>query len=151
MINLSKKEARALVLQQQFPKFSRGQAGVLEAIEHLGYVQVDTISVVERAHHHVLWSRVPAYKAEHLKQLLEVEKKVFDYWAHAASYLSMRDFRFSLYRKEERRQAEADRKNSCLQVKHLLWVEGQEMPGRLQKLLGKFADFCGCEKVEMVS
>ena len=38
-------------------------------IEHLGYVQIDTIAVVERAHHHILWSRVPDYAPELLRQL----------------------------------------------------------------------------------
>ncbi len=33
--------------------FETGIAGTLQAIEHLGYVQIDTISVVERAHHHI--------------------------------------------------------------------------------------------------
>lgn len=35
----------------------KGRAAALQAIQHLGYVQIDTISVIERAHHHVLWSR----------------------------------------------------------------------------------------------
>ncbi|MCW1275473.1 winged helix-turn-helix domain-containing protein, partial [Acinetobacter baumannii] len=34
--------------------FAAGRQGTLEAIEHLGYVQIATISVVERAHHHIL-------------------------------------------------------------------------------------------------
>ena len=31
--------------------FGSGVAAVAKAVEHLGYVQIDTISVVERAHH----------------------------------------------------------------------------------------------------
>ena len=42
--------------------FGRGMVGALKAINHIGYVQIDTISVVERAHHHVLHSRVPQFK-----------------------------------------------------------------------------------------
>ncbi|HVE16032.1 MAG TPA: crosslink repair DNA glycosylase YcaQ family protein, partial [Chthoniobacterales bacterium] len=75
--------------------FGRGVEATLRAIEHLGYVQVDTISVVERAHHHVLWSRVPDYTREHLDTLL-AKRNVFEYWGHAASILPMRDFRQSL-------------------------------------------------------
>jgi hypothetical protein len=37
--------------------FGERVPGALSVIEHLGYVQIDTISVVERAHHHILWSR----------------------------------------------------------------------------------------------
>jgi uncharacterized protein len=72
----------------------------LHAIEHLGYVQIDTISVIERAHHHTLWARNAGFKSNHIDVLLS-EKKIFEYWSHAASYLPMRDFRFSLLRKKE--------------------------------------------------
>ncbi|UVM48185.1 winged helix DNA-binding domain-containing protein [Pseudomonas sp. B21-015] len=49
--------------------FGHGLEGTLRAIEHLGYVQIDTLSVVERAHHHILWSRVPGYSLDYLNQL----------------------------------------------------------------------------------
>ncbi|MDQ6984410.1 MAG: crosslink repair DNA glycosylase YcaQ family protein, partial [Ghiorsea sp.] len=75
--------------------FGSGVDGTLQAIKHLGYVQVDTLSVVERAHHHVLWNRVPDYNPNHLNQLVD-DKHIFEYWYHAASYLPMRDYRFAL-------------------------------------------------------
>ena len=75
--------------------FGAGLSGTRSAIEHLGYVQIDTLSVVERAHHHVLWSRVPAYNPSHLNQLIS-EQHIFEYWYHAASYLPMRDYRYAL-------------------------------------------------------
>ena len=75
--------------------FGRGKPGTLAVIEHLGYVQIDTISVVERAHHHVLHSRVSSYQPRHLQSLV-AQGKVFEYWSHAAAYLPMRDFRYSL-------------------------------------------------------
>ncbi len=65
----------------------------MSAIEHLGYVQIDTISVVERAHHHVLWNRDPDYRPSQLDELLK-QRKVFEYWSHAASYLPMSEYRF---------------------------------------------------------
>lgn len=91
-------EARLLALNQQglIDKFDTN----LEAIEQIGYVQIDTISVTERAHHHVLYSRNKQYQKEHLDALMK-EKKVFEYWSHAAAYLPMRDYRFSLYRKAQ--------------------------------------------------
>lgn len=99
---LSLSEAKKLVLLSQNlpPRQEKGNAlsVTLKAIEHMGYVQIDTISVVQRAHHHVLWSRNPRYKNTHLDKLLQ-EQKVFEYWAHAASYLPMSAFRFSLPRK----------------------------------------------------
>ena len=77
--------------------FGRGKAATLRAIEHLGYIQIDTISVVARAHHHVLWSRVDNYQPKFLDQLVR-ERKVFEYWFHAAAWLPMRDYRFALLR-----------------------------------------------------
>lgn len=100
---LSKKQARNISLYRQGlqkPIFGSGKKGSLLAIERLGYVQIDTISVVERAHHHVLYSRVPAYESVLLDELIEKDKTVFEYWSHAAAYLPMKDYRFSLLRKQ---------------------------------------------------
>jgi uncharacterized protein YcaQ len=81
--------------------FGKGKKGTLNAIEHLGYVQIDTLAVVARAHHHTLWTRVNDYKESYLNELLEKDRSIFEYWSHAASYLPMNDFRFSLPRKHE--------------------------------------------------
>ncbi len=100
--SLSIEQARKLVLhsQQLPPASAKGSAlsATLAAIQHLSYIQIDTISVVQRAHHHTLWNRNPRYKLEHLDQLLE-QKEVFEYWSHAAAYLPMQDYRHSLIRK----------------------------------------------------
>ncbi|MBO1255463.1 YcaQ family DNA glycosylase [Alteromonas sp. 5E99-2] len=85
-------EAQGLL---QANAFGRGIAGACNAIEHLGYIQIDTISVVERAHNHVLFSRVPSFKPHMINQLL-VAGEVFEYWSHAAAFLPIDDFRFSL-------------------------------------------------------
>lgn len=75
--------------------FGRGLAGTVRAIEHLGYVQIDSISVVERAHHHVLHSRVPGYAPRLMERLLQ-RGDIFEYWSHAAAFLPMADYRYSL-------------------------------------------------------
>lgn len=103
LLTLSIHEARTLAVNSQLLGTSTsftGAEGARKVIEHLGYVQIDTISVVARAHHHVLWSRVEGYQEAHLKAL-EESRAVFEYWAHAAAYLPMADYRFSLCRKEE--------------------------------------------------
>ena len=69
-----------------------------QAISDLGYVQIDTISVVARAHHHTLWNRNPRYQPADLDKLLE-SRRVFEYWSHAAAYLPIGDYRFSLPKK----------------------------------------------------
>ena len=79
----------------QAQPYGRGLVGARKAINHLGYVQIDTISVVERAHHHVFYSRVPQFKPAMTHQLL-LNGDIFEYWAHAAAFLPIADFRFSL-------------------------------------------------------
>ena len=96
--SLSLKEAQKLILNSQY--LNRAGLSPIEVIEHLGYVQIDTISVVERAHHHVLWSRCPSYQSSDLADLVQ-SRKVFEYWSHAASFLPMKDYRFSLPMKRE--------------------------------------------------
>jgi uncharacterized protein YcaQ len=63
-------------------------------VEHLGYVQIDTINVIERCHHHILYTRIPGYRRAHLHQAQTVDKTIFEYWTHALSYLPTRDIRF---------------------------------------------------------
>ncbi|RVU86477.1 winged helix-turn-helix domain-containing protein [Leucothrix sargassi] len=81
-------------LQQPKP-FGSGIKGAIKAIKHTGYVQIDTISVVERAHNHVIYSRVPDYKPSMLNQML-LNADIFEYWTHAAAFIPIEDFRFSL-------------------------------------------------------
>ena len=85
-------DAQGLIKAQPY---GRGIEGARQAINHLGYVQIDTISVVERAHHHVLNTRVPNYSPEMLNDIL-INRDVFEYWSHAAAFLPMADFRYSL-------------------------------------------------------
>ncbi|MCR9276738.1 MAG: winged helix DNA-binding domain-containing protein [Pseudomonadaceae bacterium] len=77
--------------------FGRGLPACQKALEHIGYVQIDTISVIERAHHHVMYNRVPNYDPSMLNKLIQ-NRRAFEYWFHAAAYLPMRDYRFALPR-----------------------------------------------------
>jgi uncharacterized protein YcaQ len=93
-IEISKKEARQLIFNCQL--LSEGKIPTtLKVIQHLSYVQIDTISVVERAHHHVVWTRNPKYKPGDINELVK-KRKVFEHWSHAASYLPIKDYRFTL-------------------------------------------------------
>jgi uncharacterized protein YcaQ len=84
---------RAQRLDNQAP-FGAGPQATKAAVEHLGYVQIDTINVIERSHHHVLWTRIPEYRRADLRQAQSVDKSVFEYWTHALSYVPTRDIRF---------------------------------------------------------
>jgi uncharacterized protein len=99
-IVLSQMDARRIWLRAQKldtrEPFGSGPEATKAAIEHLGYVQIDTINVIERCHHHILYSRIPRYRREHLRQAQTVDKTVFEYWTHALAYIPIRDFRFYL-------------------------------------------------------
>jgi len=75
--------------------FGKGIQATKAVLEHLGYIQIDTLSVIERAHHHTLWTRIPDYQPDYLHQLVR-ERSAFEYWFHAASYLPMSHYRFVL-------------------------------------------------------
>jgi len=99
---LTLKDARQIILFSQrlsLREETRGKENLYRTIEQLGYIQIDTISVVERSHHHILWSRMPSYKKSMLDELLEKDKRIFEYWSHAAAFLPMKDYKFSLIRK----------------------------------------------------
>ena len=86
---------RAQRLDEAAP-FGGGPGATRAAVEHLGYVQIDTINVIERCHHQILYTRIPGYRREHLHQAQSVDKTVFEYWTHALSYLPTRDLRYYL-------------------------------------------------------
>lgn len=97
-LTLSKTDARRIWLHAQrldtVAPFGSDASATLAAIEHLGYVQIDTINVIERCHHHILWTRIPEYRRDHLRQVQSVDKTVFEYWTHALSYVPIRDLKY---------------------------------------------------------
>ncbi len=70
---LSKEQARKIILHAaglaKRAQFGKGATAVYKLIDHLGFVQLDTNYVVERAHHHAIFTRVPDYKQEWLEEL----------------------------------------------------------------------------------
>ena len=69
------------------PRRKLGKAGLIEAIDRLGFVQVDSINTVERAHHMILWARSQTYEPRHLKALVEQDRALFEHWTHDASII----------------------------------------------------------------
>jgi uncharacterized protein len=67
------------------------QRSTLDMIESIGFVQVDSINVVERAHHHIAWVRTPGYEPRVLESLL-VKGLVFEQWTHDASVIPAKWF-----------------------------------------------------------
>lgn len=98
-VTLSQSQARKIILNAaglaRKAQFGIGIEAVYRLIDHLGFVQLDTNYVVERAHHHVMATRIPGYRTEWLAELCQ-DGSIFEYFASDAGYFPMRDFRFSL-------------------------------------------------------
>ena len=64
-------------------------ADLAQLIDRIGFVQVDSINTVERAHHMILWSRRQSYRPAALKPLLEQDRHLWEHWTHDASVLPL--------------------------------------------------------------
>lgn len=88
---IAARDARTLLLDAQGllanPRRQAGRDELQRLIRQLGFVQIDSINVVERAHHLTLASRLDGYKQEHLTQLIESERLLFEHWTHDASVI----------------------------------------------------------------
>ena len=97
-VEISPERARAIWIDAQrlnvAEPFDAGRQAVACAVAHLGYVQIDTINVIERCHHHILYNRIPAYRRADLADAQAEAKTVFEYWTHALAYIATDDFRF---------------------------------------------------------
>jgi hypothetical protein len=92
--------ARNLMIAAQglapIPQRPAEKSDVLAAIRRMGYLQIDTISVVARSPYLVLWSRLGDYNCAWLDELL-AEGALFEYWSHAMCFLPIEDY--PLYRR----------------------------------------------------
>jgi uncharacterized protein YcaQ len=125
--------ARAIWLRAQRldceAPFGAGPQATRAAVEHLGYVQIDTIHVIERCHHHILWNRIPDYRRSDLHHAQSIDKSVFEYWTHALSYVPSRDFNFfipamKLHRREGHRWFSEVKPADLRKVMRLLKKDG---------------------------
>ena len=84
-------QARRILLSAQAlsapPRRHAGPAAVRRLIEDLGFVQVDSINVIERAHHLIMHARLEGYRPSSLKGLLENRRRLFEHWTHDASLI----------------------------------------------------------------
>ncbi len=127
-IELTPAQARGIWLHAQrldtAEPFGSGPEATPAAVAHLGYLQIDTIYVIERSHHHVLHTRIPSYRREHLHRAQSIDKTVFEYWAHALSYLPTESLRF--YVRHMRQEWE----------RHVVW-SGKVSPGDLRRVVSR--------------
>lgn len=99
---LSNADLRRLFIHQHELSGSPGgpltRDGLDALIDRLGFVQVDTISTLEQAHHHILFTRANGYKKSHLKHLLEKRRSLFEHWTHDASIIPTRFYPYWKHR-----------------------------------------------------
>ncbi len=112
-ILIPNEQARRIFLERQQlsapPGRALAKAGLLQLIDDLGFVQVDSIATVERAHHMILFSRNQTYRREHLTALLEKDGELFEHWTHDASIIPARLFRYWKHRFRRRGPILAER------------------------------------------
>lgn len=108
-LRIDNKAARQLWLTSQGLALApTGTLDVLGTIKKLGFVQLDSIQVVSRAHHHILWSRNQNYREPMLDQLLAEDRSVFEHFTHDASVIPM-DYLPMWERQFRRKKAQMDR------------------------------------------
>jgi len=106
-LKITKDAARRYTVKKQCfqqPQASVDKNQIFKVLKELGCVQIDTINVVERSHYLVFWSRLGSYRKELLDQLLYPDRKVFEYWAHAASIIPIEHYRYFKHGMEERKK-----------------------------------------------
>ena len=86
---LSNRAARKLFLDRHGLGRALEGEDLARLIERLGFVQIDSIATVERAHHMILASRRRSYRPQHLDDLLERRRALFEHWTHDASVIPM--------------------------------------------------------------
>ncbi|MCA1553432.1 MAG: winged helix DNA-binding domain-containing protein [Chloroflexi bacterium] len=94
-ITITPTTARRLAITRQHlsaPARAANADSIMDVVRDLGCLQLDPTSAVARSHLLVLWSRFGAYDTSLLDQLLWDERKLFEYWAHAASIVLTEDF-----------------------------------------------------------
>lgn len=101
-IEIENQMARRLFLAKQglcaAPARAMDKQGLLQLVDNIGFVQVDSIATVERAHHQIIFSRNRTYKPKHLTELLEKDRLLFEHWTHDASILPSRFFPYWKHR-----------------------------------------------------
>lgn len=81
---ISNETARAIFLDRHGLAETPQGADAASLLRQLGFVQIDSIATVERAHHMILWARRPSYRPAMLDKL-HSKADVFEHWTHDAS------------------------------------------------------------------
>ena len=101
--------ARRLLLGAQGllddPRRKATPEALYDLIQRLGFVQIDSINVVERAQHLILGARLQGYRPAMLTRLLERDRRLFENWTHDAAAIPTVWYPFWKFRFERYREA----------------------------------------------
>jgi uncharacterized protein YcaQ len=93
---LTNDAARRLFLDRhalaEAPTGPASGAALADLIRRIGFVQIDSINTVARAHQMILWSRRQSYQPAALERLLERDRLMWEHWTHDASILPVEMF-----------------------------------------------------------
>lgn len=90
-LRLDNRAARRVFLDRhalaEAPQGAAQGRALLDLIRRLGFVQLDSINTVARAHDLILFARRPRYRSKDLKMLYERDRALFEHWTHDASVI----------------------------------------------------------------
>ena len=103
---------RALALHTQFlttPNASGASPSppantMVDLVRALGYVQIDTLNVVNRAHYVTLWARLGSYNLDDFDKLIYTaeQRRLYEGWGHAASIIPLEHYRYHRWRTDQK-------------------------------------------------
>ena len=93
MLTLTNTEARRIFLDRhrlsEPPQGSATGDDLLDLIKSLGFVQLDSINTVARAHDLILFSRRPRFRPKALTSLYDQGGALFEHWTHDAAVIPL--------------------------------------------------------------
>ena len=135
MLKLTAKTARHTILHLQGltrpPSIKQSDQELYQLIEQLGFVQLDSIQWVERAHHMTLFARNQTYRPKHLEPLIERDQLLFENWTHDASFIPSAFYPFWKHKFE--------REEARLKSKFTKW-QGKGFSDHLASLLSRIEE-----------
>lgn len=92
---ISRRAAAALFLERQWLDRPRGrrltERTLADFVSQTCGLQVDSVNVIDRAHHITLWSRFGEYDRARLEKLTYRRRVLFEYLTHVACFVATRD------------------------------------------------------------
>jgi uncharacterized protein YcaQ len=113
------------------PHLKQSSQELLRLIQQLGYVQVDSIQWVERAHHMTLFARNQTYRPKDLTRLIEKDRLLFEGWTHDASIIPAEFYPYWRHRFVRQEQK--------LRKQHVRW-QGEGFLDRCEALIERITE-----------